>query len=833
MGKLNQHFPVMLLLWLAGVLSCPAAGEMLAARAALEDGLYDLAQKQAEEAATVAGASERDRNDAAILLARAYYGQHRFKDMLKVLDGLSDEAPTSEAGAKGYWQSVALYESGRVGEALARIAGFAARYRGSALAPRAVRLEAWCHLRENRRLEAFAAFEQFDRQYGTLDEGTDNLLDWGQALLGSGNAPAARRVLERLVKRSPALPAVQEGKLWLAKALMTEGSGEAAWSLLTGIAGDATVRADRRAMAWMTLSEMNAAKSNLEAAVTAASRSVELAPTVYLKNKGRAFQGRWLLRSGKIAEGAEMLRPVIARMTDEPLSGELQLELSATYFAAKQYEKAAEEYQYYLETFSDPEGRFQACRGRGMSLWTLQRYAEAAVMFEKAAGLTSDSGLREELLVKAADACFANAQFKLAAAAYERILAEFPATPLAPQVLFQCADSLARQGQSAEAENRFRELVRRFPGNALAERSLMRIAENREEQGSAHIPAALAAYADVMTIFPGGALYAEALHRHGLAAYQIGDLDLALKDFTRVVAEFPKSRVAPQAYFMRGWALYMRGQEEESLKVCQSFVERYPDSEWTSAVMFWIGEYAYNHGTYVEAEAQFIRLADQSPRDPLADQALIWAGRSAMMQKEYLKAVDLFSRLAKTYPSSPRLAEARFLQGDSLSELGEFSRAIVVFDDLLAKYPSSTLVSAAWGRRGDCQFTLGATDPKRYDEAVASYRSVAHSPGTTFDLGLQAEFKIGRCFDKQGRRGDALEQYYAKVVVAYLAVRNPDPAAAVWFTKAAFAVADILELEKNWKRAVAVLERVVDARVPAGGDARKRIEQIRAEHWLW
>jgi TolA-binding protein len=327
-------------------------------------------------------------------------------------------------------------------------------------------------------------------------------------------------------------------------------------------------------------------------------------------------------------------------------------------------------------------------------------------------------------------------------------------------------------------------------------------------------------------------LFPEALHRHGLVAYQIGEIDTALKDFTRVVTDFPTNRVAPQAYFMRGWALYMRGQEAESLKVCKAFVESYPDSEWTPGVIFWIGEYAYNHGHYAEAETQFIKLAEKAPKDALAEKALIWAGRSAMKQKEYLRAVDIFSRMARAYPGSEHMAEARFLQGDSLSELGEFSRAILVFDDLIARFPNSTLVSAAWGRRGDCQFTLGATDARRYDEAVSSYRSVARSPGTTFDLELQAEYKIGRCYDKLGRRAEALEQYYTRVVVRYLAGKGSVPE-ALWFTKAAFSAADILELEKNWKRAVKVLERVVDARVPASGDARKRIEQIRAEHWVW
>jgi tetratricopeptide (TPR) repeat protein len=180
----------------------------------------------------------------------------------------------------------------------------------------------------------------------------------------------------------------------------------------------------------------------------------------------------------------------------------------------------------------------------------------------------------------------------------------------------------------------------------------------------------------------------------------------------------------------------------------------------------------------------------------------------------------------------------RVLQGDALSELGEFSRAIVVFDDLIAKYPNSPLVSAAWGRKGDCQFTLGASDDKRYGEAVRSYRSVEKSPGVTFDLELQAEYKIGRCLDKMGRKTEAFEQYYTRVVVRYLEQAEIPPhevsvAAAVWYTKAVFAVADILEADRNWRRAVKVLERVVESRVPAARDAQERIDRIRAEHWIW
>jgi TolA-binding protein len=826
---------ILILGWLAvgtGLAGEPEVNPLTVAQVALEDGLYDLAQRQAEIILKENKGSVSSRGDAMVLLARALHGQHRFKDMLQKIDEMGIRTPTTQPGALVYWHAVAQYEAGGVAAAFSEIRGFSARFPGSGLIPPASRLEAWCNLKEGRREAALAVFEHYDRQYGNTEEGSANLLDWGQALLGEGNAVKAREVLDRLVKRMPATAAVQDGKLWLAKALVADGKWEAAWNLLNLVANDSAMRQDRRALAWMNLSEVNAVQTNLEAAVTSAARSVDLAPTQYLKNRGQALWGRWLLRQGKLAAGEAKLRPVIAQLTDDSISGVLQLELAGTCHAMNQPQKAAEEYQYYLETFTDPTGRLQAFRGRGLALWALQRYAEASVMFDKAAGLVSDPAGRESLLVKSADALFANSQFKIAGAAYERILAEFPAGVLTTQVLFQYGESLARQSQWGPAEERFRELIRRYSDSPLAERALLRIAELKEEQGPSFMRAALAAYSDVMAIYPSGALFAEALHRHGLVAYQVGEIDTALKDFTRVVTDFPTNRVAPQAYFMRGWALYMRGQEAESLKVCKAFVVSYPDSEWTPGVIFWIGEYAYNHGHYAEAETQFIKLAEKAPKDALAEKALLWAGRSAMKQKEYLRAVDIFSRMARAYPGSEHMAEARFLQGDSLSELGEFSRAILVFDDLIAKFPNSTLVSAAWGRRGDCQFTLGAADPQRYDEAVSSYRSVARSPGTTFDLELQAEYKIGRCYDKLGRRTEAIEQYYTRVVIRYLAGKG-SVSEAIWFTKAAFSAADILELEKNWKRAVKVLERVVDARVPASGDARKRIEQIRSEHWVW
>ncbi len=808
----------------------------VAIRAALEDGLYDLVARQCAALLPKMAANDPARGDTIVLMARALHGQGRYGEMLKVLGPNPASLKTSEPGAAVYWNAVAQYEAGNGAGSLRALEGFAERHRDSPYIVRARRLEAWSRLKTGDVPAAMEAFARIDREYQGTPDGRENLLEWGQALLARGDVEGARGVLGRLVEGDPAHGEVQEGKLWLAQVMMRAGQWDKAWNVLTLVAGDTGVRVDRRSRAMLALSEINGAQTNYEAAAKTAAQAAAIAPTELLRNRGTALQGRWLIRGGKLEEGAALMRKAITAAPGDAVSGDLQLELAGAFLAGGRQEQAAQEYQYYLETYAGGPGQAQALRGRGTALWSLRRYAEAAAMFEKAAGLTTDARERAECLMKAADALFANAQYKLAHEAYAKAFQEAPSAEWAPQSLLQQGECLIRQKQWDRAEEAWRGLVSRFPASPTAERALLRIAETREERGPGSMRDALAAYAEVMSVYPRGLLYAEALYRHGLVNYQLLQFVDALQDFGRIEAEYTNSPVAPQALFMRGQSLYMMGREEEAVEVCRAFLERYPRGDWASRVLFWLGEYSFNRGAFAEAENLFLRLATEFPDDTGADRALLWAGRAAMRQKEYLRAADRFAGLAEKYPASAVMDEVRFLQGDSLSELGEFSRAIVVFQDLIRRYPASKLIGAAWGRMGDCQFTLGATDAGRYEEAMESYRAAARSPGISFDLLLQAEYKMGRCQEKLERKDDAFDRYYTRVMVPYLERESRGgggEAAAIWFTKAAFAAADIMEADKNWRRAVRMLERVVGAGVPAARDAQARIDRIRAEHWIW
>ncbi|MCX6995622.1 MAG: tetratricopeptide repeat protein [Kiritimatiellaeota bacterium] len=525
-----------------------------------------------------------------------------------------------------------------------------------------------------------------------------------------------------------------------------------------------------------------------------------------------------------------MLRQAMADASNPELAARAQLDVADTLLNQKRLAQALNEYQRYSESFPDAAGQGAALMGKGWCLEGLGRQAEAAAAFAKAADLFAQDSDKEKALCKAADALFADQQFNPALEKYRQVRSAYPHGALAAQALYQAGLCLARLGQAEEAGRLFHTLIEAQTGGVFAVRGWLGLAQVREDLRQ--WDEALAAYENVTQIASGTVWHAEAANGRAMLRYRLGQFKAAQADFEGLSAQFPGNPLAEQAGYMRGWCLYLQGQDQAALQVCRQFIEQHPASVWTPDVRFWLGEYSFNHADYPDAERQFAALAAQHPKSPLADKALYWAGRAATAGKEYLRAIEYFSRLAKQYPDSPKLPETRFAQGDALSELNQFAGAILAFDEVMAKFPRSYLAGLAQGRRGDCQFTLGNEDPARFADALSSYRAVRDNPTADRDLKWQAEFKMGRCLEKMGRKADALA-CYLNVVYGYLAEREKGfQGSPLWFTRAAFNAAALQESASEWRAAVNVYRRVADAGVPASADAWQRIQKIRLEHWV-
>ena len=803
---------------------------LTAGKAALEDGLFTIAERELNRYIRTASTDE-ERAQGTLLQARVLFGERRFGEAVDLLNRRADWARNtpSEAGFV-YWKARARYEQGAYADTLSLVDSFTTLFPDNPYLPGAVRLRAKCALRLRNFDLALDEFQKFEKTYSDSPEAPDNLLDWGGTLIELGRRAEAAETLARLVSNYPGSDAAAQGRLWLGDLYIGQGEWGKAQEVLGALAKRDDAQAGRRATAWFALARIYEAQTNIASAIDALVQGAKIAQDPAMKIQGDAYRAKLLIRSDKVDEGVALFRQAVKAMPSEKLSANAQLDLAQVLLDQGLYEKANVEFQNYLEAFMDQQGQPRALMGKGWSLWNLKRYAESSAAFEKAYNLYTNADEKAQALLKAADATFANNQFKLAKERYEKVMAVFPSSVLVSQAQFQLAECFAQLNEPDKAESKLKTLVEADEKNSLAHAAFLRIARLKEQQGLWE--QAITTYDQILASCSNRAVCAQAFHSRGLIRYRLGLFKEALDDFDRVGRDFPKSEVAEQALYMRGWCLYLTGRDQEALTLYKEFIEKYPHSAWAPDVLFWLGEYHFNHGDFAAAERQFAALAERYPEGPLADDALFWAGRAAAEKKDYLHAIEHFNTLAKKYPNSPKLAETRFAQGDALSELGQFAGAILHFEEIIKKFQNSYLVDLAWGRKGDCQFTLGKDDPTRYQEAIASYQAVMGSARASKDLVWQAEYKIARCREKMGQSSEALE-HYMKVVYAYLTdAKKGNPGNPLWFTRAAFSAAAIKESEEKWREAVNIYKRVIEANVPAASEAEQRIQKIRFEHWV-
>lgn len=826
-----------------------AAGEKTLdeARAALADGVYGFAQKQFQKYLSRYGAKIEPGLYQEVVegILRSLHEQKKIKELEDFL-GSVDERRMEDAGAVVFWKALGSYDAGLYAETVKLLDGFGERYPKSGYSGRVDRLRAWCYLHGGDIEKALAAFEEFDAGHRDSPEAEDNLVEWAKALMTAGHEEKAAEVLNRLIRSKKNSKAVDEGRLWLGKLYLKRANYQQAMSMLDTLVKNEEASHDLRAEAWYSIAAVYEAETNRVETINAVSNGISLAISPGIKRKGKLHLGRACIRMsrdgmGKLIKGGEalvdqgvlLLKEFVTEAPENPMSSEVQLELADTMLDMGMFEQAVDEFQHYIEAFTDAEGVARAHFGRGWALIHIERFSEAAMSFSKAYEMFGDGERKARAIFKAGDAHFLNGQFKLAGEQYRKLLKEYPGSGLAVEARFQLGESYVRDGEYELADKMFAEIVKQFPKGALAEEALLRQAEIQEQQGL--LPEALDIYSILMSNYPKSRFVPEALFGRGQIYFRQWRFNQALDDFERAVQEYPDSKVVEEAYYKRGMCYYWLGQDDTALNVYQNFINRYPESEWSAAVMFWMGKYYFNHGDYKQAEKVFLDFQKKYGKDSLADDALLWAGHSLGRQREYVKAIETFARMVKEYPDSDKMAEARFAQGDCLCEIANFGDAILIFDEIINKYPDSLLVIPAWLRKGDCQFTLGVDDPKRYEESMGSYRVVVNSSDTRPEQVLQAEYKLGRCLEKMGRTVEAFEYYYQKVILRSLEEREKgvwlNDSARRWFADAAFAAAKIAEAREDFKAAVSILEYVVQVGAATAVDARRTIERIKSEHW--
>ncbi len=799
--------------------------DLIAGKAALHDGFYAVAQRKFE-AYLDASFFQKSKAKGAVYLAQALLAQGKAAEAAKFLaEHLAWGAGTPSESAFAYWHARAQFEQGQADDALKTLRDFEARFPGDKLAPAVMRLRAHAYLKAARREKALETFAEFSKTFPHDEAAPANLLDWAGALMEDLRYRDAEPLLQQLAREYPDSDEASRASLWLGELLGERGADDQARLIFGGLLAQTNLPPDIAARGWLAAATIYERGSNLEMAATALQRGETLTTNTDARVEARLRRAAALTQLGRGAEAGKVLEETVRIFPTQPRSGEALLALGDLRMTAQDHQAALEFYQHYLESAPGTNGLARALQGKANSLWNLQRFGEAADAYEKAA-VGQPPAKREMQLARAANARFLAGQFKAAHEAAEKFAGEFPESAKLPDILLQAAEASAKLGDVAAAENDLRDAEKKFAGTPAAEQAIMRRAKLQEDNGRWQNAGQV--YGDFLTQYPRSGHRLDAMLARANVRYHTGDFTAAISDCDLILKDAPETPAAEQAFFLRARCIELQGDTTKAAELGQQFLLKFPGSKWASDVAFWLGEQTFNRRDYPVAEKIFADLAKDYPSNRLAADACYWAGRAAAAADDYRRAVSFYNQVAKNYTNSPLLAEARFAQGDALSELAEYAAAILAFDEAARIANGTPLAEMARGRKGDCQFTLGTDKPDRYREALASFRAVLDSATANADLKLQAEFKLARCLEKTGRRADASE-HYLNVVYGWISQRRlgnyPD---AVWFTRAAFTAAAMKEEDKQIADAIKIYERVVGAGVPAGDDARQRIEKLRA-----
>ncbi len=281
--------------------------------------------------------------------------------------------------------------------------------------------------------------------------------------------------------------------------------------------------------------------------------------------------------------------------------------------------------------------------------------------------------------------------------AFESYLAQFPDSPRAADARFLIGEA---QMQRARALLKLEEEKR--PGSHPTAQGNPAAARALEE--------ARKAFQQVVGERKSG-LAASAQYRLGEVAYDGGDWDGAIAQFTAVADKFPKSYINPEALIgvvYADLALEQFTQAESNLFLLG---EQYPTFLREPAVLYAQGIVDLHKGAYADAE--------RSLKQVHTDEAEFYLGKTYLLSGRAYLAAASFENLLRDYPHSDLREQSQFFIGDSFFLSQDYDGAIAKYRKYLDLYPNGTLRAAAMFRVGASYFK-----EKDFVESRASLQSV-------------------------------------------------------------------------------------------------------------
>lgn len=514
------------------------------------------------------------------------------------------------------------------------------------------------------------------------------------------------------------------------------------------------------------------------------------------------YLARAYARNQKPQEALDTLKVFLSKNPDHPLVAEAFLlrgkillgQQEAEPAGSRDLEPAIKSFEAAMQRAPDKD--FLA----GAEMWCGNAYFDEGE-FVLAQGMYRDASehsqrLRQQAIFNSALSWLNQANYDKFWADYQELKADDPKSDMLSELVLD-EGLLQAKSSDPRAEQTLREFVRDFPDHP-------RVAE-------AQLALAEIAY---LRPFP--------------------DLDMAA-DYLQASNDSRQTpETAEHAEYLGIFIADAAGSRDEDkvIKQCQEFIKNHPSSPLLLAKVYMkLGQVYFRRGEWLNAETQFETLEEKIPESPLAEAALFLAGQAALKTMNTGKALANFDKVGNgNGPLKLYARQQEAIIDSSSNDERDEKDAISLYNIILNSKPDPDLKFAALGGKADLCFLLGIKDPKYFDQAIATYSELAKLPDVNSYWRNQALYGEGRCYEKLENPVKALAAFHDVIQPPGGSKGEPE---YLWFYKAGFAEAQILEDEKQWKAAIGVYKIMAAFQGPRSDEARKRLDDIRLEHFIW
>lgn len=277
----------------------------------------------------------------------------------------------------------------------------------------------------------------------------------------------------------------------------------------------------------------------------------------------------------------------------------------------------------------------------------------------------------------------------------------------------------------------------------------------------------------------------------------------ALAAYTDLIKMFPDSRRIAEAYLGKGNICYLTEDYAGAIGAYQKIIDLFSNvlqrSDEVEKAYFGLAWAHLKLGDIDASVRHFKTIKDKTTNRIVKVSALTQIGDAYQDVGQFDKAISVYDEILKDYPQSPYTDYAQYRQGIALLRMGNIEAATLSFQSLQANFPSSRYVddiryylAVAYFKKGDwatakkqislflkgspksnefmaeAQYILALSNFNLLDyaEALKAFQRILKDYPDQTAMVKDAEFWIGKCYHKMGQNKEALKQF-ADVIQKY------------------------------------------------------------------